>query len=114
MDIRQRVLDLIRQEWEGIHERFGVRRLGVFGSCVRGEAREESDVDILVEFDQKTFNNYMDLKFFLEDHLGRRVDLVIAEDLKADLREEVLREVTPLEDALRQILAAREASGDKS
>ncbi len=61
----------------------GVRRLAVFGSFVRGEATSESDIDLLVEFEpgQKTFDSFMRLAFFLEELLGRPVDLVTEEAL---------------------------------
>jgi predicted nucleotidyltransferase len=74
---------------------FGARKVGLFGSYLRNEQTNESDVDILVEFEtgQKTFDHYMDLKFFLEDLLGARVDLVIAEALKPDIKPHVLRSV---------------------
>ncbi len=56
--------------------RMGVKTLAVFGSVARDEARPDSDIDILVGFQGlATFNGYMDLKFFLEDLLGRPVDL---------------------------------------
>jgi hypothetical protein len=73
---------------------FGVRRLGLFGSQARGESTETSDLDFLVEFEPgaKTFDNYMDLKAFLEDLFGRPVDLVISEVIKPRLREAILRE----------------------
>ena len=71
---------------------FGVRRLGIFGSYARGEQSETSDMDFLVEFDKKTFDNYMDLKFFLEDLLGRRVDVVIADSVKPRLRKPIFEE----------------------
>jgi hypothetical protein len=73
---------------------FGARRLGLFGSQARGEASPDSDLDFLVEFEPgaKTFDNYMDLKEFLEDLFGRKVDLVVSEVLKPRLREGVLRE----------------------
>jgi len=72
-----------------------VEQIGVFGSFVRGEERPESDVDILVKFrdGEETFHHYMDLKFFLEDLFGRKVDLVIHDTLKPRLRGPVLREV---------------------
>jgi predicted nucleotidyltransferase len=67
--------------------RFGVKSLALFGSVVRDEARPSSDVDILVEFDgQTTFDRYMDLKFYLEQLLGCRVDLVTRKALKPQLR----------------------------
>lgn len=71
----------------------GVQRLGIFGSVARGEAGPESDVDVLVELDQRTFDRYMDLKIFLEDLLGRRVDLLFYDRIKPRLRERILAEV---------------------
>lgn len=59
-------------------KRFGVKRLGVFGSFVHDRQDEQSDVDILVEFEPgyKTFDNFMHLAFYLEDLFGRKVDLL--------------------------------------
>ena len=70
----------------------GVRRLSVFGSFARDQADAESDVDFLVELDRKTFDRYMEAKFFLEDLLGRRVDLVLEDRVKPRLREALLRD----------------------
>ena len=70
----------------------GVRRLGLFGSAVRGEATEASDLDFLVELDCKTFDRYMDVKETLERLFGRRVDLVIADGVKPQLRSRILQE----------------------
>ncbi len=72
---------------------YGVRQLGVFGSAVRGELTETSDLDILVEFENETFKSYMGLKFFLEELFGRSVDLVIRGGIKPRLREPILSEV---------------------
>ena len=73
--------------------RFGVSSLAVFGSVARGESTPESDVDILVEFEgHATFDRYMGLKFFLEELLNRRVDLVTPKALKSRLRPYVERE----------------------
>lgn len=76
-------------------ENFDVRILGVFDPFARGNEQADSDIDILVEFMecQKTFDNYMDLKFYLEEVSGRKVDLIIETDLKPRLREQVLEEV---------------------
>jgi len=68
---------------------FGVRRLGIFGSYARGEQTETSDMDFLVEFEKKTFRNYMNLKFFLEKLFDRPCDLVIAEAVKPRLRKPI-------------------------
>jgi uncharacterized protein len=75
-------------------QRLGVRYLGLFGSVARGEATEESDVDVLVEFEGGgNFDAYMDLKFLLEDILQRRVDLVTRAALRPGLRPYVERDV---------------------
>ncbi|MGO8880096.1 MAG: nucleotidyltransferase family protein [Desulfomonilaceae bacterium] len=71
---------------------FGVRKLGLFGSYARGNEKEASDIDFLVEFEKKTFDNYMDLKIFLERLFGCKVDLVIADVVKPRLRRPILEE----------------------
>jgi len=73
--------------------RLGALRLGLFGSFARGEARADSDVDLLVDLDHHGFDRYMDLKLFLEDLLGRRVDLVLSDRIKPALRERILGDV---------------------
>jgi uncharacterized protein len=71
----------------------GVRSLALFGSVARDEATPSSDIDIVVEFEPPiTFDRYMDIKFYLEDHLGKKVDLVSWKSLKPQLREMVEKE----------------------
>jgi hypothetical protein len=93
-------LSLLRKHEREIRERFGVERIGIFGSFVRGEEKPESDVDVLVEFRKReeTFDHYMDLKFYLEDLFGRKVDLVMKDAIKRRLREPILSEVVYAED----------------
>jgi predicted nucleotidyltransferase len=76
-------------------KQFGVKRWGVFGSFVRGQQSTSSDVDILVEFEQgkKSFDNFMHLAFFLEEQVGRRVELVTPESLSPHIGPHILREV---------------------
>ena len=64
----------------------------MFGSAARNEASDASDLDFLVEFDRKSFDNYMDLKFYLEELIGRPVDLVLKDAVKPRLREPILAE----------------------
>ncbi|WP_340820073.1 nucleotidyltransferase family protein [Methanolobus sp. WCC4] len=87
-------LKLLKEHEDEIRELFGVKRIGLFGSFARGEALKRSDVDVLVEFDEgkKTFNNYMDLKFYLEELFERDVDLVIETAIKPRLKEHIMRE----------------------
>ena len=66
-------LDALRDEFP----RFGVKHLWLFGSRARGDQRSDSDWDVLVEFtNTPSFDEFMGLKLFLEDHLGRPVDLL--------------------------------------
>ncbi|WP_255333603.1 nucleotidyltransferase family protein [Methanocalculus taiwanensis] len=96
-DIRIRLNPITRlnHNIDYIRKSFGVARIGIFGSIARDEGTPESDVDILVEFreGEETFDNVMDLKFYLEDLFGRRADLVIADTLKPRIRDSVLKEV---------------------
>jgi predicted nucleotidyltransferase len=85
------ILKIIEANREKIRS-FGVRRLGLFGSVARGEATETSDLDFLVELENKTFDAYMDLKEFLEQLFGCKVDLVMKDALKPRLREPILKE----------------------
>lgn len=71
---------------EELRERFTVIRIGVFGSFARGDQSPASDVDIIVELAEPTFDHYMDLRFRLEDVLGRPVDLVMADTVKPRLK----------------------------
>ena len=71
---------------------FGVRSLALFGSAVRGEASETSDLDFVVDFEKKSFDSYMDLKEFLEQLLDCPVDLVVADAIKPRLRPIILAE----------------------
>lgn len=60
-----------------LKEKFKVKEIGIFGSYARGEETFTSDIDILVDFEKKgkTFDNYMELKYFLEELLGLRLTL---------------------------------------
>lgn len=87
----QEILKIIEENREKIRG-FGVISLGLFGSVVRGEATESSDLDFVVELKKKTFDVYMDLKEFLEELFGCKVDLVIKDAIKPRLREPILRE----------------------
>ena len=91
MTTRDDILKILERNRETL-KRYGVRRLGLFGSGARAEASETSDLDFIVEFETDSFDVYMDLKEFLEQLFGRRVDLVLADAIKARLRPRILAE----------------------
>ena len=84
---KSEVLALLREHKPVMAERFGVVELALFGSTIRDEARPDSDVDILVSFDRPTDPEcYFGVQFYIEDLLGRPVDLVTDKALRAELR----------------------------
>ncbi len=91
---RSAVLKLLNEHREQVRERFGAKRLALFGSAARDELRADSDIDVLVEFDgPATFDGYFDLKTFLEQLLGRPVDLVTEKGLKPRARRHVEKDL---------------------
>jgi predicted nucleotidyltransferase len=75
---------------------FGVKELGLFGSFARDTSiNEQSDVDLLVEFepDKKSFDNFMDLSFYLEELLGRKVEIVTPQSLSKYIGPHILKQV---------------------
>ena len=91
---KQTVLKLLTDSGEEIRQRFSVKTLSVFGSVARDEVADSSDVDMLVEFDQKpNFDTFMELKFYLEDLLGTAVDLVTEKALRPQLRRAIEMEL---------------------
>jgi predicted nucleotidyltransferase len=90
---RTRTLQLLADHKAELVERFGVEKLALFGSMARGAAVQGSDVDILVSFDgPATSKRYFGLQFYLEDLLGRPVDLVTDKALRSELRPFIERE----------------------
>ncbi len=74
---------------------FGVEQIGLFGSFVRDEANQESDIDLLVDMskNRKTFRNFMALNYYLEEIFGRKVDLVTKQSLSPYIGPHILRTV---------------------
>ncbi len=90
---RDEAMNLLKQHRTEF-TRFNVKSLSLFGSVARDEAGPSSDIDVLVEFNGPArFDDYMDLKFFLEDLTGRRVDLVTNRSLHPGLRPYVERDL---------------------
>lgn len=87
------VIDVLKSHEREMKKRFGIKRIGLFGSFARGEQKDASDVDILVEFEEPTFDNFMNLAFFLEDLFSRKVELVTPDSLSPYIAHYVEKEV---------------------
>ena len=93
MFTQKKIMEQLNHKAEELKQNFSVRSIGLFGSLARNEADSESDVDILVDFIEPTFDHYMDLKFYLEKLFSRPVDLVIADTVKPRLKDVINKEV---------------------
>lgn len=91
---KQDILNVLEQNQASLRA-LGVKRIGLFGSFVRGEQQPDSDVDLLVEFEpgEKTFDAFMELCFFLDELLQHRTELVTVESLIPYMAPHILREV---------------------
>jgi len=91
---RETALGTLHSNLESI-KRFGVERIGLFGSLARSEANTESDIDVLVTFSKgsKTFDNYMGLRFYLETLFdGHPIDLVVEDTVKPRIKASVFKD----------------------
>ena len=92
---KEKIFKLLQENMSTIKQ-FGISNIGLFGSYVQYRDNKAGDIDILIHFQKgkKSFDNYMDLKFFLEELLeGHKVDLVIDDALKPALKERILETV---------------------
>jgi len=86
-------IEEIKRKILPILERYGVKKVGLFGSCVRGEIREDSDIDILVEIEKDiSLFDFVGIKLEIEEELERKVDLVEYSTIKPLLKERILKE----------------------
>ncbi len=75
-------------------QRFGVVKIGLFGSYARGDAREDSDIDIAIELNsQHVADSYFGTLHFLEDHLKKKIDLGMVSNLRPELKERIKKEI---------------------
>jgi len=81
----KRIIGIIEKN-KRIIFKYKVNKIGLFGSYIKGKQDHLSDIDILVRFDEPTFDNYMELKFALEKLFKKKVDLVMEDSLKPALK----------------------------
>jgi predicted nucleotidyltransferase len=89
-----RIADILMQSKDELARTYRVKSLGIFGSLVRGEQKEASDIDILVEFiDTPGLIDFIALENHLSELLGAKVDLVMKDSLRPTIGERILQEV---------------------
>lgn len=89
-----KIVEMLESREEELKKKYHVRKIGVFGSFARSEQTGASDIDILVEFSEPLdLFEFIGLQQYLEEALGRKVDLVTVKALKPQLRERILSEV---------------------
>ncbi|HOK09239.1 MAG TPA: nucleotidyltransferase family protein [Candidatus Hydrogenedens sp.] len=86
---------ILEEHKSELKKKYNIKEIGIFGSYARNEINTESDIDILIDFkdDGKTFDNYIELKLYLEALLQNKVDLVMKGALKKSLKKRILQEV---------------------
>jgi uncharacterized protein len=89
---RTEIITLI-QAHQPVLKGYGVKSLAMFGSAARNHIGKSSDIDFLVEFERPTWSNYIGLKFYLQDLLGRKVDLATPKSLKPAIRPSVVKDL---------------------
>ena len=88
------IKEIIKKHKDELKEKYSVKEIGIFGSFVRGEAKEDSDIDILVEFEKPIgLFKFLELEEYLSNLIGREVDLVSKKALKPHIGKHILEEV---------------------
>lgn len=94
MNTKEEILKKLRGSKQEIKAKYKVKEIGVFGSAIRGELSETSDIDILVEFEEPIgFFKFLELEEYLATRLGKKVDLVSRKALKPRIGSYILKEV---------------------
>ena len=91
-----RITDILKKHENDLKKRYGISKIGVFGSYIKNEAREDSDLDLLVEFKHDAdigLLKFVEIENYLSDLLGVKVDLVEKSSLKPRIGKHILKEV---------------------
>jgi predicted nucleotidyltransferase len=91
----EEILSILRKNKTFLSESFGVTRIGIFGSFVRGEQTPSSDIDMIVEMakDRKNLHSFLKLKRFLENETARKIDLGFEHSLKPAVKEKIMKQI---------------------
>ncbi|MCK5426870.1 MAG: nucleotidyltransferase family protein [Thermodesulfovibrionia bacterium] len=88
------ILRILKDNKITLSEKYGVTDIAVFGSYVRNEHKGKSDIDIFVELKPgfRTFDNFMDLKFYLQKVTSKKIDLVVKDSIRQELKPAIFKE----------------------
>jgi len=89
---KEYILNFLKINKQLLNNKYSVTKIGLFGSYARGDAKDSSDIDILVEM-PPSFDNFFDLKYFLEDAFGKTVDLGKIKNLRLLVKKYVDKEI---------------------
>lgn len=95
----ERIIGILKKHKQELKKRYGIKEISIFGSFVRGENKEKSDLDILVEFEEDTdidILKFVNMENYLSDIIGVNVDLVERSGLKPRIGRQILKEVIPI------------------
>ena len=92
MQTKDSIINFLKQNKQIIQEKYDVNKIGLFGSFARNEATKDSDIDILVDM-KSSFDNFFELKYFLEDAFKTRVDLGKEKNLRLLVKEQIKKEL---------------------
>ena len=81
----KKIIKKIEENKESL-QKYGVEKIGIFGSFLKGKQKKKSDIDILVVLKEPSFDSYIELKMLLERMFKRKIDLIIEEDLRPELK----------------------------
>jgi predicted nucleotidyltransferase len=91
------IIDILHAHSGELRERYGIVNLAVFGSVVRGEEKEGSDIDVLANIEKSiSLLDIIDAEYYLSDLLGTKVDLVPARSVRPELKKHILEEAVPV------------------
>lgn len=90
---KEEIIDFLRNNKKTFEEQFYVTKIGLFGSYARDEAQDSSDIDIVIEAKIHKFKNRMALKYFLEEHFQKKVDVVYLDTMRSLIRKHIENQI---------------------
>jgi len=92
MKSKKEILEFLRNNKKFLQKKYKIKKIALFGSVARDEATQNSDIDILVDM-PPSFDNFFDLKYFLEDALKAKVDLIKENKLRAFIKDKIKKDI---------------------